>query len=69
MFNLLKPHGEKLAALLNNEKLPHPDKPRVEKAIECYNKWLETLKDITGDMKVVPEMVSHLTAYKRYIDV
>ena len=69
MFNLLKPHGEKLAALLDNEKLPHTDKPRVEKGIERYNQWLETLKEISGDMKVVPEMVSHLTFYKRYIDV
>ncbi|MEG5001797.1 Bpu10I family restriction endonuclease [Microcoleus sp. B4-D4] len=69
MFNLPKPHGEKLAALLNNDKLPTTEKLRVEHAIEHYNQWLETLKNISGDLKVMPEMVSHLTSYKRYIDV
>lgn len=69
MFNLPKPHGEKLAALLNNDKLPTTEKLRVEHAIEHYNQWLETLKSISGDLKVMPEMVSHLTSYKRYIDV
>jgi len=69
MFNLPKPHGEKLAALLNNDKLPTTEKLRVERAIEQYNQWLETLKSISGDLKVMPEMVSHLTSYKRYIDL
>ncbi len=69
MFNLPKPHGEKLAALLNNDKLPITEKPRVEHAIEHYKQWLETIKNISGDLKVMPEMVSHLTSYKRYIDV
>jgi len=69
MFDLPKPHGEKLAALLNNDKLPTTEKLRVERAIEQYNQWLETLKNISGDLKVMPEMVSHLTSYKRYIDV
>lgn len=69
MFDLPKPHGDKLAALLNNDKLPTTDKLRVEGAIEHYNQWLETLKNISGDLKVMPEMVSHLTFYKRYIDV
>ncbi len=69
MFDLPKPHGEKLAALLNNDKLPTTEKLRVEHAIEHYNQWLETLKNISGDLKVMPEMVSHLTSYKRYIDV
>jgi hypothetical protein len=70
MFNLAQPHGDKLAALLDNEKLPPTDKQRVNQAIEYYKKWLKTLKNIRGnDLKVVPEMVSHLTSYKRYIDV
>ncbi|MEG5036078.1 Bpu10I family restriction endonuclease [Microcoleus sp. AT3-D2] len=70
MFNLAQPHGDKLAALLDNVKLPPTDKRRVNQAIEYYKKWLETLKNIRGDdLKVVPEMVSHLTSYKRYIDV
>jgi len=59
MFNLPKPHGEKLAALLNNDKLPTTEKPRVEHAIEYYNQWLETLKNISGDLKILPELVQH----------
>jgi len=69
MFNLPKPHGDKLSALLNNQKLPRQDKPRVKQAIERYKKWLKDLTDISGDLSVVPEMVSHLTDYKRYIDL
>jgi len=70
MFNLAQPHGDKLAALLDNEKLPPTDKQRVNQAIEYYKKWWETLKNIRGDdLKVVPDMVSHLTSYKGYIDV
>ena len=69
MFNLAQPHGDKLAALLDNNKLPSTDKKRVNQAIEYYEKWLETLENISGDLKVVPEMVSHLTSYKRYIDL
>jgi len=69
MFNLAQPHGEKLAALLDNKKLPLTDKGRVNQAIEYYKKWLKTLENISGDLKVVPEMVSHLTSYKRYIDL
>ena len=69
MFNLAQPHEDKLAALLNNGSLPSTDKPRVQ-AIEHYEKWLETLKNIRGDdLEVVPELVSHLTSYKRYMDV
>ena len=69
MFNLAQPHGDKLAALLDNKKLPLTDKGRVNQAIEYYKKWLKTLEDISGDLKVVPQMVSHLTSYKRYIDL
>lgn len=51
-------------------KLSPTEKLRVNQAIEHYKKWLETLKNIRGnDLEVVPEMVSHLTSYKRYIDV
>ena len=36
MFNLSKPHGDKLFSLLVNNKLPESDKPNVEHAIERY---------------------------------
>ena len=69
MFNLPRPHGDKLAALLDNEKLPNTDKPLVQKAVENHQKWLKDLENISGNMTVVPELVSHLTSYKRYIDL
>lgn len=69
MFNLTQPHGDKLAALLDNNKLPPTEKVRVNQAIEYYKKWLKTLENISGDLKVVPDMISHLTSYKRYIDL
>ena len=69
MFELPTPHGDKLVALLDNKKLPAIDKPCVVKAIERYKNWIETLINISGGMEVVPSIVSHLTSYKRYIDV
>jgi hypothetical protein len=54
MLNLAQPHGEKLVALLDNVKLPPTEKRRVNQAIEYYKKWLETLKNIRGHLKVVP---------------
>jgi Bpu10I restriction endonuclease len=69
MFNLPKPHGDKLSALLKNKQLPDPDKQPVEQAIKRYKEWLKALTDISGDLSVVTKMISHLTDYKRYIDV
>ena len=69
MFELSTPHGDKLIALLDNRKLPTVEKPRVEAAIERYNLWLQTLRGLEGGMEIVPQMVSLLTSYKRYIDV
>lgn len=69
MFDLPKPHGDKLVALLNNKKLPDTDKRCVSEAIERYNNWIKTLTSFNGGLEVVPQMVSYLTSYKRYIDV
>lgn len=69
MFELPTSHGDKLKALLENEKLPKGEKLRVQEAIEGYKSWLDGLKAIKGDLSVVPHMVSLLTSYKRYIDL
>jgi hypothetical protein len=69
MFELPTSHGDKLKALLENEKLPKGEKPRVQAAIQRYKSWLDELKTIKGDLTVVPRMVSLLTNYKRYIDL
>lgn len=69
MFDLPTPHGDKLRTLLENNKLPGRDKPRVESAIKHYEQWSISLSGIEGGMEVVPEMVALLTSYKRYIDL
>jgi hypothetical protein len=69
MFELPTSHGDKLKALLENEKLPNGEKLRVQEAIEKYKSWLDELKAIKGDLTVIPRMISLLTSYKRYIDL
>ncbi|MEA3338987.1 MAG: hypothetical protein U9R15_03380 [Chloroflexota bacterium] len=46
MNNLPTPHGDKLRALLSNEKLPSDDQPRVQRAIEHYEKWLQEMSKV-----------------------
>lgn len=48
MNTLSTPHGDKLRALLLNEKLPAEDQPRVRQAIEHYETWLQELRDAQG---------------------
>lgn len=64
------PHGDKLLALLNNEKLPANDRPRVAKAHENYQRWREQtiLASGTIEEKVV-SLVDLLNDYKRYIEL
>jgi Bpu10I restriction endonuclease len=69
MFELPTSHGDKLKALLENGKLPKNEKFRVQEAIEKYKSWIDELKSSEGDLTVVPQMVSLLTSYKRYIDL
>ena len=49
MYDLPTPHGDKLNALLENEKLPATDRRRVSDAISEYEGWLEKLKSIAGE--------------------
>jgi len=70
MRNLPSPHGDKLQALLLNDKLPREDLPRVKEAFERYREWLQELRDVDGTYEAIVErMVSLLNAYKRYVEV
>jgi hypothetical protein len=70
MSGLPSPHGDKLKALVCNEKLPPQDQPRVNEAIERYEGWLQELRDIRGTYsEIVTQMVSLLNTYKTYIEV
>lgn len=64
-------HGEKLVALLSNEKLSSIDKPRVKKALEYYDKWIEKLNEIPEDIEteqIISRAVDLLNEYKHKIE-
>lgn len=64
------PHGDKLAALLQNDKLPGTDRPRVQKAIERYRTWVRALQSVNGELEQrVKGMTQLLSDYKFYVDV
>ncbi len=70
MYVLPTPHGDKLNALLENEKLPKTDRPRILEAVTLYKKWVEKLKSVTGEhRKIVVDMVDILNEYKQYIEL
>lgn len=70
MFNLPKPHGDKLNSLLVNTKLPESDKPNVEHAIERYEDWISRLTAVEGSYDdIIRQMAALLNEYKNYIDV
>lgn len=64
------PHGDKLRALSENDKLPPSDRPRVKAAIARYEAWIDELDDTrgTGESVVLP-MVTSLNRYKTHIDL
>jgi hypothetical protein len=63
-------HGDKLKALLVNEKLPASDRKRVETAIQKYGQWIATLQVAKGDApKVLSILVEALNEYKRFIEL
>ena len=64
------PHGDKLRALLKNDKLPTNDRPRVSKAIERYEVWRADVERIEGTgMTLVEPLVALLNCYKKSIDL
>jgi len=70
MNELPFPHGDKLRALILNEKLPSEDQPRVRQAIKRYEEWLQELCAAQGTYpEIIAQMVSLLNAYKKHIEV
>ncbi|EDM77158.1 hypothetical protein PPSIR1_30786 [Plesiocystis pacifica SIR-1] len=64
------PHGEKLAALRENSKLPEVDRERVDKARKVYEMWRESCLCVSGTREqVIQALVAQLQQYKRYIDL
>ncbi len=70
MNNLPTPHGDKLRALISNEKLPSDDRPHVRQAIEHYEKWLQEMSQVRGTCsEIIEQMISFLNIHKRHIEV
>lgn len=64
------PHGDKLRALLENDKLPSNDRPQVRTAIELYEAWIDELDGMPNvGESVIQPMVSSLNRYKMSIDL
>lgn len=70
MNDLPAPHGDKLRALVLNEKLPVEDRLPLTQAIQHYERWLRELHQVQGTPSdAIAQMVSLLNAYKRHIEV
>jgi hypothetical protein len=69
-MNISTIHGDKLKALLTNDKLPHSDKKRVDDAIEKYHTWRNSLLLLAGNRDtIVSKSVELLNFYKNYIEI
>ncbi|MFZ5785079.1 MAG: Bpu10I family restriction endonuclease [Acidobacteriota bacterium] len=66
------PHLEKLNAVLENDKLPATDRPRIEGALKRYEKWIEDMRRIEVDEEqasALEKMIGLFDEYKRYFDL
>ena len=64
------PHGDKLRALLGNDKLPVGDRSGVRAAVRRYEAWIAELGRIEGAGEhLVEPMVQSLDRYKASIDL
>ena len=69
-MNYPTPHGDKLRALLENDKLPRNDRSRVKIAIERYEAWITEIKAIEfrGE-HLVETLVESLNRYKSSLEL
>ncbi len=68
-MTLPTPHGDKLQALLRNDKLPIGDRKRIEKATARYQAWLDQLAAVPGDDHCVNAAVALLNEYRTFLDL
>lgn len=68
-MTLPTPHGDKLDALLQNDKLPKGDRARIEKAVKRYRSWLQALSHIPTSSGGVAEAVRLLNDYRLFLDL
>ena len=64
------PHGDKLRKLLENEKLPADDLPRVHAAIDRYNDWIAEINGAAGaGDDLIEPLLQSLNGYKLSLDL
>lgn len=68
-MNLPTPHGDKLQALLHNDKLPSKDQERIREAFRSYQDWVQKLCNVPNDKRAVDEAVRLLNEYRRFLDL
>lgn len=64
------PHGDKLRALIANDKLPKKTRPTVHASIKRYEEWITEINqiaDVSGQL--VESLVRSLNRYKMYVDL
>jgi hypothetical protein len=70
MSSFPAPHFDKLNALLQNDKVPSTDKPRIERFIENYKTWIAALESVRAkNEERLREMVRLLNAYRNAVDI
>ncbi len=67
---LLPAHGSKLVALLENDKLPESDRPRIVQQISLYEEWILAMNScqFKGD-KLLERQVELLNEYKKSVEL
>jgi hypothetical protein len=68
-MSLPTPHGDKLQALLQNDKLPNGDRKRIEAATARYQNWLKDLANVPGGDRCVIAAVALLNQYRSFLDL
>ena len=68
-MTLPTPHGDKLIALLQNEKLPSGDRVNLQQSLERYRLWLTSLKQIPTGLNDVENSVRLLNEYRTFVDL
>jgi hypothetical protein len=70
MIHFSPVHGDKLAALLANPKLPAEDIPAVQEMIRQYELWLQSMQSLTGSgEEQILEAANLLNAYRLFLDL
>jgi len=68
-MTLPTPHGDKLQALLQNDKLPDGDRERVQAAVDRHRTWLRELGRVERGDRCVQQAVALLNEYRSFLDL